>query len=86
MGQAIERIFLPIMKRQFPEIVDMHMPFEGVFHNLMIVSIKKSYPGVHARKVMNAIWGLVRRCSASVSLSSIRISIRAMSKLLPGTH
>ena len=57
MGQAIERIFLPIMKRQFPEIVDMHMPFEGVFHNLMIVSIKKSYPG-HARKVMSAIWGL----------------------------
>ncbi|MGH9395811.1 MAG: menaquinone biosynthesis decarboxylase [Terriglobia bacterium] len=57
MGHAVERIFLPLMRMQMPEVVDMHMPPEGVFHNLMIVSIRKSYPG-HARKVMNAIWGL----------------------------
>ncbi|MGH9434553.1 MAG: menaquinone biosynthesis decarboxylase [Terriglobia bacterium] len=57
MGHAVERIFLPLMRMQMPEVVDMHMPAEGVFHNLMIVSIRKSYPG-HARKVMNAIWGL----------------------------
>lgn len=57
MGEAIERIFLPLMKRQFSEVVDYHMPFAGVFHNLMIVSIKKNYPG-HARKVMNSIWSL----------------------------
>jgi 4-hydroxy-3-polyprenylbenzoate decarboxylase len=57
MGEAIERIFLPLMRRQFSEIVDYHMPFAGVFHNLMIVSIKKNYPG-HARKVMNSIWSL----------------------------
>ena len=57
MGYAVERIFLPLMRKQFPEIVDMHMPAEGIFHNLMIVAIRKSYPG-HARKVMNAIWGL----------------------------
>jgi 4-hydroxy-3-polyprenylbenzoate decarboxylase len=57
MAEAIERIFLPLMQRQFPEVVDYHMPFAGVFHNLMIVSIKKSYPG-HARKVMNSIWSL----------------------------
>ena len=57
MGEAIERIYLPLMQRQFPEIVDYHMPFAGVFHNLMIVSIKKDYPG-HARKVMNGIWSL----------------------------
>ncbi|HEY7912266.1 MAG TPA: menaquinone biosynthesis decarboxylase [Blastocatellia bacterium] len=57
MGEAIERIFLPLMQRQFPEVVDYHMPFAGVFHNLMIVSIKKNYPG-HARKVMNSIWSL----------------------------
>ena len=57
MGFAIERMFLPIMKKQFPEIVDMHMPIEGVFHNLMIIAIKKRYPG-HARKVMHGIWGL----------------------------
>jgi 4-hydroxy-3-polyprenylbenzoate decarboxylase len=57
MGYAIERVTLPIMKRQLPEVLDMHMPPEGVFHNLMILSIDKQYPG-HARKVMHAIWGL----------------------------
>jgi len=57
MGHAIERILLPILKLQFPEIVDMHMPAEGIFHNLMLVSIRKSYPG-HARKIMSGIWGL----------------------------
>lgn len=57
MGHAIERILLPVIKLQFPEIVDLHMPAEGIFHNLMIVSIRKSYPG-HARKVMNGIWAL----------------------------
>ena len=57
MGHAVERIFLPLMRQQMPEVVDMHMPAEGIFHNLMIVAIRKSYPG-QARKVMNAIWGL----------------------------
>jgi 4-hydroxy-3-polyprenylbenzoate decarboxylase len=57
MGEAIERIFLPLMQRQFSEVVDYHMPFAGVFHNLMVVSIRKNYPG-HARKVMNGIWSL----------------------------
>ena len=57
MGKAVERIFLPMMKLTIPELVDINMPIEGVFHNLMIVSIRKSYPG-QARKVMNAIWSL----------------------------
>ncbi len=57
MGFAIERMFLPIMKKQFPEIVDMHMPMEGAFHNLMIIAMKKRYPG-QARKIMHGIWGL----------------------------
>ena len=57
MGKAVERIFLPLMKLTIPEIVDVNLPVEGVFHNLMIVSIRKSYPG-QARKVMNAIWSL----------------------------
>jgi 4-hydroxy-3-polyprenylbenzoate decarboxylase len=57
MGKAVERIFLPAMKMTIPEIVDINLPVEGVFHNLMLVSIKKSYPG-QARKVMSAIWGL----------------------------
>ena len=57
MGKAIERIFLPLMKLTLPEIVDVNLPVEGVFHNLMIVSIRKSYPG-QARKVMHGIWSL----------------------------
>ena len=57
MGHAVERVFLPVMKMQYPEIVDISMPAEGIFHNLMIVAIRKSYPG-HARKIMNAIWSL----------------------------
>jgi 4-hydroxy-3-polyprenylbenzoate decarboxylase len=57
MGKAIERIFLPLMRLQLPEVRDICMPAEGVFHNLILVSIRKAYPG-HARKVMSAIWGL----------------------------
>jgi 4-hydroxy-3-polyprenylbenzoate decarboxylase len=57
MGKGIERIFLPLMRMQLPEVRDICMPPEGVFHNLILVSIRKSYPG-HARKVMHAIWGL----------------------------
>jgi 4-hydroxy-3-polyprenylbenzoate decarboxylase len=57
MGKTVERIFLPMMKLTIPEIIDVNLPIEGVFHNLMLVSIRKSYPG-QARKVMNAIWSL----------------------------
>jgi 4-hydroxy-3-polyprenylbenzoate decarboxylase len=57
MGKAVERIFLPLMRMQLPEVRDICMPAEGVFHNLVLVSIRKSYPA-HARKVMHAIWGL----------------------------
>ena len=57
LGKATERIFLPIIRVLLPEVVDMNMPAEGVFHNLVIVSIKKRYPG-QARKVMYALWGL----------------------------
>jgi 4-hydroxy-3-polyprenylbenzoate decarboxylase len=57
MGKAVERIFLPLMRLTIPEIVDINLPVEGVFHNLMIVAIRKSYAG-QARKVMNAVWSL----------------------------
>ena len=57
MGKAVERIFLPLMRVTIPEIVDVNLPVEGVFHNLMIISIRKSYAG-QARKVMSAIWGM----------------------------
>jgi 4-hydroxy-3-polyprenylbenzoate decarboxylase len=57
MGKATERLFLPLMRLFLPEIVDVNMPAEGVFHNLVLVSIKKRFPG-HARKAIFGLWGL----------------------------
>ena len=54
---SIERLLLPVMRKQFPEVVDYRLPFEGVAHNLMLVKIRKEYPG-QARKVMHGLWGL----------------------------
>jgi len=57
MGKVTERVFLPLIRLILPEVVDINMPAEGIFHNLVIVSMKKEYPG-HARKVMYGLWGL----------------------------
>ena len=57
MGKVTERVFLPLMKLVLPEIVDINMPAEGSFTNLVIVSIKKEFPG-HGKKVMHGLWGL----------------------------
>jgi len=57
IGKATERLFLPFIKILIPEINDINLPVEGVFHNLCVVSINKKYPG-HAKKVMFALWGL----------------------------
>jgi len=57
LAKATERIFLPAIRMSVPEIVDYDLPTAGAFHNCVIVSIRKRFPG-HARKVMHAIWGL----------------------------
>src|SRR3978361_1636273 len=57
MGPASARLFLPVFKMNFPEIVDMALPAEGVFHNLVFVSIKKQYP-YQAYKIMHGLWGM----------------------------
>jgi 4-hydroxy-3-polyprenylbenzoate decarboxylase len=57
LGKASERIFLPLIQKTVPEIVDMHFPAAGIFHNFVLISIDKRYPG-HARKIMSACWGL----------------------------
>lgn len=57
LGKATERIFLPLIQLQLPEIADINFPCAGVFHNCVLVSIRKDYPG-HARKVAAALWGL----------------------------
>ena len=56
LGKATERIFLPLLRMLFPEIVDMNLPVEGAFHNLVLVSIKKQYP-FHAARIAHGLWG-----------------------------
>jgi 4-hydroxy-3-polyprenylbenzoate decarboxylase len=67
MGTATVRLFLPMIRKVLPEVVDMHLPVEGIFHNLVIVSIRKQYPG-HARKVAHALWGLGQMMFSKVIL------------------
>ena len=57
LGRATERIFLPLIRTQLPEVVDMDMPVEGIFHNCVIVSLDKRYP-MQSRRLMSALWGL----------------------------
>jgi 4-hydroxy-3-polyprenylbenzoate decarboxylase len=57
IGGASVKLFLPIFKMNFPEIVDIALPAEGVFHNLVFVSIKKTYP-MQAYKIMHGLWGM----------------------------
>jgi 4-hydroxy-3-polyprenylbenzoate decarboxylase len=57
LGKATERIFLPAIRMTVPEIVDYDLPVAGAFHNCVIVSIRKAFPG-HAKKIMHAMWGL----------------------------
>ena len=57
IGEASVRVFLPVFKMNFPEIVDMALPAEGVFHNLVFVSIRKQYP-LQAYKIMHGLWGM----------------------------
>ncbi len=71
IGKATERIFLPLIKMTIPEIVDLDLPVEGVFHNCAIVSIEKRFPK-HAQKVMNAIWG-----AGLLSLSKLVVIVDA---------
>jgi 4-hydroxy-3-polyprenylbenzoate decarboxylase len=56
LGKATERLFLPLLKMIFPEIVDMNLPIEGAFHNLVLLSIKKQYP-YHASRIAHGLWG-----------------------------
>lgn len=57
MGSASVKLFLPVLKMNFPELVDLALPAEGVFHNLVFASIKKSYP-YQAYKLMHGLWGM----------------------------
>ncbi len=82
LGKATERIFLPLLKKILPEVVDMNLPVEGIFHNFAIVSIDKRYPG-HARKVMSAIWGMgLLMFSKFVVVLDADVNIQEMSEVL----
>jgi 4-hydroxy-3-polyprenylbenzoate decarboxylase len=92
LGKATERMFLPLIRMTVPDMHDMNLPLEGVFHNCAIVSVRKRYPG-HAKKLMNAVWGLgllsLSRCVIVVDhdvdvhdLSAV--AFRAFSNVDPG--
>ena len=60
LALALNRIFLPILKKQFPEVVDFHLPMEAVSYRIAVVSIRKSFPG-HAKRVMMGLWGFLKQ-------------------------
>ncbi|NUZ07219.1 UbiD family decarboxylase [Piscinibacter koreensis] len=60
LGVALNEVFVPILQRQFPEIVDFYLPPEGCSYRMAIVSIKKRYPG-HAKRVMFGVWSFLRQ-------------------------
>ena len=60
LGVALNEVFVPIIKKQFPEIVDFYLPPEGCSYRMAVVSMKKSYPG-HAKRVMLGIWSFLRQ-------------------------
>jgi 4-hydroxy-3-polyprenylbenzoate decarboxylase len=81
LGKATERLFLPIVRLLLPEVVDLNMPAEGVFHNLVIVSIRKRYPG-HARKVMLALWGLgLMMLAKTIVVVSEQVNVHDLSEV-----
>src|SRR5882672_3989458 len=88
LGLASERIFLPLIRKTLPEIVDMHFPAEGIFHNLVLVSIDKRYPG-HARKIMSAFWGLGQLMfSKTIVVVDKDVNVQDVSEVvwIAGTH
>ena len=60
LGAALNEVFIPILRRQFPEIVDFYLPPEGCSYRLAVISIRKQYPG-HARRIMLALWSFLRQ-------------------------
>ena len=88
LGKASERVFLPLIRKTVPEIVDMHFPAAGIFHNIVFVSIDKRYPG-HARKIMSAFWGLGQlmfsKCIVVVD-KDVNVQDEAEVAWIAGTH
>lgn len=88
LGMASERIFLPLIRKTLPEIVDMHFPAAGIFHNFVFISIDKRYPG-HARKIMSAVWGLGQlmfsKCVVVVD-KDVNVQDEAEVAWIAGTH
>jgi 4-hydroxy-3-polyprenylbenzoate decarboxylase len=88
LGKASERVFLPLIRKTLPEIVDMHFPAAGIFHNIVLVSIDKRYPG-HARKIMSAFWGLGQlmfsKCIVVVD-KDVNVQDEAEVAWIAGTH
>ncbi|MCP4187522.1 MAG: 3-octaprenyl-4-hydroxybenzoate decarboxylase, partial [Gammaproteobacteria bacterium] len=60
LGLALNEVFIPILQKQFPEIIDFYLPAEGCSYRVAVVSMKKQYPG-HAKRVMMGVWSFLRQ-------------------------
>ena len=82
LAKATERIFLPLLGAIHPEVCDFWMPWEGVFHNIVVMAIDKEYPG-HARRIMSAVWGQGQMSfSKAVALVDGRVDLKNPRKVL----
>jgi 4-hydroxy-3-polyprenylbenzoate decarboxylase len=82
LGKATERLFLPFIRKQLPEVIDMNLPIEGVFHNMAFVSIEKRYPG-HAGKVIHALWGMGQMMFAKmIFIFDREVNVQNLSEVL----
>jgi 4-hydroxy-3-polyprenylbenzoate decarboxylase len=81
IGKATERLFLPLIRLQLPEVVDINFPVEGVVHNCVVLSINKAYPG-HARKIIHAVWGMGQLAfSKLVIVVDANVNVQDMSEV-----
>lgn len=81
IGKATERLFLPLIRLQLPEVVDINFPVEGVVHNCVVLSINKAYPG-HARKIIHAVWGMGQLAfSKLVVVVDANVNVQDMSEV-----
>ncbi|MFQ5715576.1 MAG: menaquinone biosynthesis decarboxylase [Nitrospinales bacterium] len=86
LGKATERIFLPLLRLQLPEIVDMNLPLEGVFHNCVIISMDKRYP-MQARRLMSALWGMGQMSFAkTIVIVDAHVNVHDMEETLKNCH
>jgi 4-hydroxy-3-polyprenylbenzoate decarboxylase len=83
MSMALNEVFIPLLQKQFPEIVDFYLPPEACSYRIAVVSIKKAYPG-HARRIMFGVWSYLRQFAYTkfVIVTDDDINVRSWSEVI----